>query len=364
MFKYISGRFFALVSIALIMCACETRRTSNLSYQSVPHKDLPFFENDAVIEAVPALKRSCGVMLRQGEKTYPIPHNSNLSGKQKDWHPFCMAVMNEKSTRSNHWKVLFQKHLTAYKVSFDNNNEGQFTGYYEPLLHGSKRKHGRYKTPLYRYPNNNSTNVKFSRADIVRGVLKGKKLELVWVDDAVDAFFVQIQGSGRVKLDNGKMLRIGYAGTNKHPYHPIGKTLLERGDLQKGNVSMQSIRHWLKTHPKHAEEVMSTNESYVFFRELLNDDGPIGSQGVALTPKRSLAVDPAYIGLGTPLWVDIEHPVDGNKRLSHFMVAQDTGGAIKGGLRADYFWGFGKEATFHAGKMNSKGHLFVLLPKS
>lgn len=362
--NFLSLRFGALISMALIMCACETRRTSNLSYEPVLQNSLPFFEHDTIIEAVPALKRSCEVMLKQQNKYYPVPQNSKLSGKLKDWNAFCTAVIAEHSRQPTHWKALFRKHLTSYKVSLDNNFDGQFTGYYEPLLHGSKRRHGRYKTPLYRYPSSNSVNVKFSRADIVRGALKGKKLELVWVDDAVDAFFVQIQGSGRVKLDNGKMLRIGYAGTNKHLYHPIGKTLLERGELQPGSVSMQSIRKWLKEHPKQAEDIMSTNESYVFFRELTAGDGPIGSQGVELTPKRSIAVDPSYIGLGTPLWLDIEHPIHGHKRLQHLTVAQDTGGAIKGGLRADYFWGFGEQATRFAGKMNSKGHLYVFLPKS
>ena len=362
--KIIFKNYITLISIALFMCACETRRTSNLSYQPVSHSDLPFFEHDTIIDAVPALKRSCEVMLKQRNKDYPVPENSNLSGKLKDWNAFCTAVTAEHSRQPTHWKALFQKYLTPHKVSIDNNFDGQFTGYYEPLLYGSMRRHGRYTTPLYRYPSNNAVNVKFSRADIVRGALKSKKLELVWVDDAVDAFFVQIQGSGRVKLHNGKMLRIGYAGTNKHPYHPIGKTLLERGELPRGGVSMQSIRKWLKDHPKQAEEIMSTNESYVFFRELTAGDGPTGSQGVELTPKRSIAVDPSYIGLGTPLWLDIEHPVVGHKRLQHLTIAQDTGGAIKGGLRADYFWGFGEQATHFAGKMNSKGHLYVFLPKS
>jgi len=364
MINLVFNPLFTLVFIVFIVCGCEQRRVSDLTYKPVSFSELPSFEKDTIIEAIPALKKSCAVMLKQGNKTYPVPQNSNLTGTLKDWGPFCRAVVAEHIRQPSHWKALLQKHLVPYQLSLNDTYNGQFTGYYEPLLHGSKRRHGRYTTPLYSYPSNKSTNVKFSRADIVRGALKGKKLELVWVDDSVDAFFLQIQGSGRVKLENGDMLRIGYAGTNKHAYHPIGKTLLDRGALPSGGVSMQSIRKWLKTNPKHAEEIMSTNESYVFFRDLTNSDGPIGAQGVGLTAKRSLAVDPFYIGLGTPLWVDIDHPENGHQRLQHLTVAQDTGGAIKGGLRADYFWGFGHEATHYAGRMNSKGHLYVLLPKS
>eukprot|EP01035_Chromulina_nebulosa_P025141 gene25141-32798_t len=330
------------------------RRISDLTYEPVVYKDLPAFKKDNIIEAIPALKRSCEVMLKQSQKTYPVPSNSSLDGTLKDWHPFCKAVLEMNSSQRADWENLIQKYLTPYKLLINDNDQGHFTGYYEPLLHGSKRRHGRYKIPLYRYPSDASINVKIPRADIVNGALKNKKLELVWVDNAIDAFFIQIQGSGRVKLENGEIMKIGYAGTNKHAYHAIGKTLFERGELERGKISMQSIKQWLKSHPRQAEDVMSTNESYVFFKELKNDDGPIGSQGVALTAKRSIAVDPFYIGLGAPLWIDIEHPDDSKKRIQQLIVAQDTGGAIKGGLRADYFWGFGEEATDYAGKMNCK----------
>ncbi len=367
---------FSLVLLSfLLLSGCQTRKTNDLSLTKVSFETIPGYQNDQIVDAVPALKRSCAVMLKQPSKTYSVPETTNLSGTYKDWNPFCTAVMREQSSSTTQWKSILQAHLTPYRLSLDGRQEGQFTGYYEPLLHGSKRKHGRYKFPLYRYPSAEEAkriNVKIPRSDIVRGALAGRGLELLWVDSPVDAFFVQIQGSGRVKLDTGKMINIGYAGQNGHPYHPIGKTLVQNGELTLKNATMQSIRHWLKTHPKRAEEIMSTNHSYVFFRIIDGTDGPIGSQGVPLTAKRSIAVDPAYIGLGSPMWVDIEHPDINHPskhhhkktHLQHLAIAQDTGGAIKGGLRADYFWGFGAEATDLSGRMNSKGKLYLLLPKN
>ncbi|MDP3371519.1 MAG: MltA domain-containing protein [Candidatus Paracaedibacteraceae bacterium] len=362
MFKINIFCSLCILLCAILLSGCETRLVSNLNYKQVSFDDLPNFETDNLVETATALKRSCIKMLQQSSKKYPVPHASNLTGHLNDWSPFCKTLILENGHTTKTLKAVIKEHLIPYKMSVGSNDEGHITGYYEPLLHGSKRRHGRYTTPLYRYPSNKKINIKIPRAKIVKGAFKGKKLELVWVDSAVDAFFLQIQGSGRVKLDTGEVMRLGYAGTNKHAYHPIGKTLLDDGELQRGNVSMQAIRKWLQDHPKRAEEVMSTNESYVFFRELTNNDGPIGSQGVPLTPKRSLAVDTHYLGLGTPLWVDIDHPTQ-STRLQHLAVAQDTGGAIKGALRADYFWGFGKHETEQAGKMNSKGHLYVLLPK-
>ncbi len=368
-----------LLSLSLLffmfLSGCQTRKTNDLSLAKVEFDTIPGYKDDQIVDAVPALKRSCSVMLKQPEKAYSVPETTNLSGTYKDWQAFCTAVAREQSSSTAQWKSILQTYLTPYRLSLDGNQQGQFTGYYEPLLHGSKRKHGRYKVPLYRHPTAHEAkyvNVKIPRADIVRGGLNNKGLELIWIDSAIDAFFVQIQGSGRVKLDNGKMINIGYAGQNGHPYHPIGKTLVQNGELTLQNATMQSIRHWLATHPKRAEEIMSTNHSYVFFRILEGVDGPIGSQGVPLTAKRSIAVDPAYIGLGSPVWVDIEHPDINHPakhhhkktHLQHLAIAQDTGGAIKGGLRADYFWGFGAEATDLSGRMNSKGQLYLLLPKN
>ena len=186
--------------------------------------------------------------------------------------------------------------------------------------------------------------------------------EIVWVDDPVDAFFLQIQGSGRILFDDGTMMRVGYAAQNGHPYVAIGRELIARGALTRETVSMQSIRAWLVANPGEAAAVMNLNPSYVFFRTL-EGDGPLGSEGVAVTPGRSLAVDRAFLAMGLPVWLDAEDPLDPTSRVRRLMVAQDTGGAIKGPVRGDVFWGHGPEAAERAGRMRSSGRYWVLLPR-
>jgi membrane-bound lytic murein transglycosylase A len=202
-----------------------------------------------------------------------------------------------------------------------------------------------------------------NRAAIESGALRGRGLEMLWVDDPVDAFFLQIQGSGRVMLEDGTSLRIGYAGQNGHPYVAIGRELIARGALTREAVSMPAIRDWLRANPQEADAVMNRNPSFVFFREL-DGDGPVGAQGVALTPGRSLAVDRSFVPYGVPVWLDAEDPVDGEVRVQRLLVAQDTGGAIRGPVRGDVFWGHGPEAEHRAGLMKSRGRYFLLLPKT
>ncbi len=204
-----------------------------------------------------------------------------------------------------------------------------------------------------------------SRAEIERGALAQRGLELFWVDDAVDAFFLHIQGSGRVRLPDGTVARIGYDGQNGHPYVPIGRLLAERGALPRDEVSMQTIRAWLAAHLGEAAALMEENPSYVFFREIAGPadaGGPLGAQGVALTAGRSLAVDRAFLPLGAPIWLDLEDPAEGNGRLRRLVVAQDTGGAIRGPVRGDLFWGFGPQAAERAGMMKDRGTYYILLP--
>jgi len=203
-----------------------------------------------------------------------------------------------------------------------------------------------------------------SRADIVAGALARQGLELVWVDDPIDAFFVQIQGSGVVQLAEGGTMRIGYAGQNGHAYTAIGRELIAEGALTRETVSMQSIRAWLLAHPERADEMMNRNASYVFF-EALEGDGPIGSQGVVLTPERSLAIDREFIAQTTPIWVDTMAPIpgqDGEAPWRRLVVAQDTGGAIRGPVRGDIYWGSGERAADIAGRTKGTGRYYLLLP--
>lgn len=286
-------------------------------------------------------------------------------GRAADWKPICSTIL--KMDTHQEIKKLLEDHFHAYKIHDGCGANSFCTGYYEPHLRGSFKKSKKYYHPLYKKPKNlreeNGKVVPYaSRKQIDNGHLAGQDLELLWVDCPVDAFFLEIQGSGQVVLEDGRVIRIGYDGKNGYPYTPIGRVLIERGELTKETVSMQSIRKWLHDHPGQARELMHQNESHVFFR-LIEGDGPIGSQGVALTPERSLAVDPSHIPLGSFLWVDVLHPLEFG-RLQQLVVAQDTGGAIKGPLRGDLFWGAGELAAHMAGHMKSNGEFYMLLPKS
>jgi membrane-bound lytic murein transglycosylase A len=273
-------------------------------------------------------------------------------------------------------------------------DEGLVTGYYEPLLTGSRQRESALQAPLYARPADLLTidlaSVEPRLAGMrLRGRLQGQRVvpyhsrgdietalpltgsELLWVDDRVDAFFLEIQGSGRVLLRDGSMLRIGYADQNGHPYRAIGRSLVERGALRLEEVSAPAIRRWLRDNPAQAAEVMRTNPSMVFFRELPPaapvpagepEAGPPGSLGVPLTAGRSLAVDRSAVPLASLVWLDTRHPVDGTP-LRRVMAAQDTGGAIAGAIRADYFWGFGADAERAAGEMRARGRLWVLWPR-
>jgi membrane-bound lytic murein transglycosylase A len=272
--------------------------------------------------------------------------------------------------------------------------QGLITGYYEPLLTGSLQRESALQVPLYAKPPDLLT-IDLSAVEPrlkgmrLRGRLDGQRVvpyhsrteietatalagsELLWVDDAVDAFFLEIQGSGRVRLRDGTVMRVGYADQNGHPYRAIGRALVERGAMKIDEVSAPAIKRWLRDNPASAADVMRGNPSQVFFRELPPlpvapsgepEPGPPGSLGVPLTATRSLAVDRAVVPLGSLVYVDTTHPVDG-KPLQRVMAAQDTGGAIVGRVRADFFWGYGPQAERAAGEMRARGRLWLLWPK-
>lgn len=266
---------------------------------------------------------------------------------------------------------------------------GIMTGYYEPILRGSVEPDDAFRTPLFARPPEllelpvagNPLRRRFGmmvdgkvapfydRAAIDSGALAGRGLELVWVDDAADAFFLHIQGSGRVLLPDGRLLRVGYAGQNGRAYVSIGRVLIERGELTREQMSMQAIRAWIAAAGyDHATELLRGNPSYVFFRVVENltpDQGPIGALGVPLTPQRSVAVDRTFIPLGTPMFVTVRDPMARRDAppAGRLVVAQDTGGAIRGPARTDFFWGWGQEAGERAGRMRDEAEVFVLLPR-
>jgi len=350
--------------------------------------DLPGWKDDDPASALPAFLRSCrhltAVRPRAG------PRDAGSFGTAADWQAACAQAERVPRGSSGAARAFFESSFAPLAVSNHGEPEGLFTGYYEPDLYGSRRRHGRFTVPLYARPPELVTVDlgRFrpdwkgrriagrlaggalepfpDRAAIAGGALAGRGLEIVWVDDPIDAFFLEIQGSGRVELEEGGALRLGFAAQNGHPYTPIGRELVTRGALKKDEVSLQSIRRWLADHPQSAPEVMARNASYVFF-EREAGDGPIGSAGVVLTPGRSLAVDTAFLPLGIPLWLagTVPSPAaaapDGPLR--RLLVAQDTGGAIRGPVRGDVFWGHGEEAASVAGRMKSAGRLWVFVPK-
>ncbi len=242
-------------------------------------------------------------------------------------------------------------------------SDGLFTGYYEIEAKGSLTRHGPYETPIYRKPADLGSGARPTRAEIEDGALAGRGLELLWLDDPVDAFFLEIQGSGRVGLAGGGSVRVGYDGQNGAPYVAIGRLLIERGSIPREKMSMSAIRTWMNEHPEAGAALRRENPSYVFFREI-GDQGPIGAEGVVLTPERSIAVDRSFIALGTPIWLEADERYALAESVRRLVVAQDTGGAIKGPVRGDVFWGTGADAGTRAGIMNARGRYYLLLPRA
>ncbi|MSP86411.1 MAG: murein transglycosylase [Methylotenera sp.] len=285
-------------------------------------------------------------------------------------------------------RAYFKQNFSVYKtINSDGTDSGMITGYYEPVLKGSRTKSAKYANPLYATPADLVTveldglfpDLKYKR---VRGRLVGNKLvpyynraeietdtspikgrEFVYIDDIIDVFFLQIQGSGLVQLENGEQVHVGYDNQNGHTYNSIGRLLIERGELTSANASMAGIKNWVKNNPNKMRELLNNNPSYVFFRELpAGLPGPLGALGVPILAERVVAIDPKFVPLGAPVFLSTTEP-NSAKPLKRLMMAQDTGGAIKGGIRADFFWGAGADAGTKAGAMKQSGKIWVLLPK-
>ena len=386
-------RILLSLLFCLIITACDEaeqkpppqeEQKPNLILAPSTFVQLPSWGSDNFSGLVRAFDRSCFVIMKKpSEKKFGVLKQAGTYG---DWQNICQKFTSGDDWDQNTLKQFFEQNFTPYQISDGNNPIGLFTGYYEASLKGSPTKTERYNIPLHKRPDdlvmvhlgqfreelkgiriagrvvNGTLKPYEERAEIISGNWPHNDKILLWVDSAVDAFFVQIQGSGIVEMENGKIMRIGYAGQNGHPYYAIGRELIKIGALTKENISMQSIRKWLEDNPEKADKIMNKNKSYVFFREI-KGDGPIGAQGVALTPDRSLAIDRTLISYGLPLWVDIENPEEGQENMRKIMITQDTGGAINGAVRGDFFWGHGDKAELLAGKMKSQGRYWVLLPK-
>ena len=332
---------------------------------------LPGWSSDDISEAWPAFIASCLAL-----KTRP------------EWQKPCRIASQVGQHDADSLRRFFQEQFRPYQVlNADRSSNGMVTGYYEPLLHGSRTRTDRYRFPLYGVPEDLlvvELDALFPelKGQRVRGRIDGRRVvpyftrgqiqegeapvlghELLWVEDAVELFFLHVQGSGRVRLPDGEIVRIGYADHNGHPYRSIGRALIDRGELAPSKASMQGIKAWAREHPEKLPALLAENPAFVFFRELPgNANGPIGSLNVPLTPRRSIAVDPGSVPLGAPVYLATTWP-NTNTALNRLMLAQDTGSAIKGGVRADFFWGFGDDAGKLAGRMKQSGSMWVLLPK-
>ena len=340
----------------------------------VSFADLVGWAEDDLRQAWPAFIASCDVL-----------------GKRAVWKEVCASAVMVNAEDVTEVRNFFEGQFIPHVVNnADGSMSGTVTGYYEPLLRGSRTRNGKYQIPLFRVPEDlltidlsavypelknmrlrgrvvgNKVVPYFSRAEITdKNSLAGK--ELVWVDNAVEAFFLQIQGSGRVYLEETQeTIRVAYGDQNGHPYKSIGRFLVERGDLKLEQASAQGIAAWAVANPTRVQELLNVNPSVVFFKEeklTAASKGPKGALGVPLTAQRSIAIDAQFIPLGVPVFLSTTQP-NSDVPLRRLMLAQDTGGAIRGAVRADFFWGFGAEAGERAGKMKQVGSMWVLLPKA
>tara|TARA_E500000331_G_scaffold109965_1_gene106964 strand:+ start:205 stop:1389 length:1185 start_codon:yes stop_codon:yes gene_type:complete len=358
--------------------------TADLELKRIPVESLPGFETDKVGHALLAFKKSCkkiankNLNTRFGSQPY--------SGLVKDWVNTCTSLPAP-GAKSVKYRQYLINNFKAYKIVDTGNSPGLFTGYFEPILKGSLIKTKNFSIPIYPRPFDlilvslgdwrKSMKGKriagklvgprlkpyFTRKEIREGALVGTTKPIIWLSSDIDAFFLHIQGSGKIKLPDGSQVRIGYAGHNGHNYFPIGRYLKKIGAISSAEMSLQKIKSWLIQNPKQKNLVMDLNPSYIFFRHVASG-GPIGAQGLALTPGRSLAVDRKFFPLGMLLWLDADYSDEEGLRLQRMMVAQDTGGAIKGPIRGDVFWGSGEKALELAGPMKAEGNLFILIPKT
>jgi membrane-bound lytic murein transglycosylase A len=313
---------------------------------------------------VPAFLKSCVRILARGDGA-PVDKTASRAdfGRVADWRAPCRAAASLPPGDDAAARRFFDTDFVAVPVSGRGDRDGLFTGYFEIELQGSRRRHGPYQTPIYKKPPELGSRPFYTRAEIEDGALAGKRLELLWVSDPIDAFFLEIQGSGLVQLDDGETVRLGYDGQNGRKYVPVGRILIDEGVIPREEMTMARLRAWMQQNPDAGKALRRENPSYVFFR-VLKGGGPLGSGGIELTPERSLAVDRSYIPLGVPIWLEADERFIPGLGVRHLVVAQDTGGAIKGPVRGDLFWGAGEAAAQRAGQMNARGRYWLLLPRS
>ncbi|HVE50507.1 MAG TPA: MltA domain-containing protein [Casimicrobiaceae bacterium] len=370
-------------AIAFGACTSAPRDEARPTFVRVDWRNLTGYATDRLHEAWPAFIVGCKALVARATTALI-------------WTPPCTAAQSVDGRDERAVRGFFENHFSPYKiVDAAGSDHGLVTGYYEARLAGSREKATGFGVPLYARPadlltidigdlhpelagrrvrgrSDGSRVVSYwPRADIVRGKAPPESRALAWLADPLDAFFLEVQGSGRIVLADGTVMRVGYADQNGHPYRAIGRVLVERGEMKLEEVSLQSIRAWAQRHPERVAALLDENPSYVFFRELpappegsleASINGPIGSLGVPLLAQRTIAVDGSIVPLGAPVWLATSM-TQNNEALQRLVMAQDTGGAIRGAVRADYFFGFGEEAMQRAGTMRQQGRMWLLWPQ-
>lgn len=359
-------RWLALAALGFVLAGCAPYRTTEqpappLQYPQarwvpVAWSELPGWRHDRIAQAWPALLQSC---------RKPAPA----------WTAVCADALEQRLRTDDEVRHWFEQHLSPYSIQpLKGTSAGLLTGYYEPMLAGSRRATSQQRHPIHAPPADLLpgrpwwTRQQIDTLPAAQAALRGR--EIAYVADPIDAFVLHVQGSGRMIVTepdgSTRTVRLAYAGNNDQPYQSIGRWLIDQGELQAGQASWPQIRAWADRHQDRVNELLWVNPRYVFFREEALSDpalGPRGAQGVPLTPGRSIAVDPASVPFGTPVWIDSTEPV-GGQPLRRLTLAQDTGSAIKGAVRADYFWGWGPEAAAQAGRMRQPLRLWALWPRN
>lgn len=354
----------ALLAAAGLLSACAGTTGSAVENKVVmapiSFNEIPGWSSDRQGEALAAFKRSCPKLVA-GPETRIVTDGGEKVVTPAEWKQICEAAADVKDSDTTGARQFFEENFRPLVVKA----QGQFTGYFEPELRGSRAPSRIFTVPVYRRPADLGGAPFYTRAEIEQGALKGKGLEIAWVQDPVALFEVQVQGSGRIHLAEGGALSIGFDGSNNRSYTAIGSVLVERGVMSRDEVTWPAIRNWLKRHPQEGREVMRKNERYIFFKDT-RSAAATGSEGVPLTAQRSLAVDTSFTPYGTPIWIETQRPLLGKPGTSEtyrrLMIAQDSGAAIKGAARGDVFFGGGANAADWAGRMTSNGQAIVLVP--
>ncbi len=346
------------VAALLLTTACGLSDTTVLT--QVPYSQLQGWQQDQQSEALKLFTDSCA---RNESRAHPWrDKQGDHIGQLGAWYDACHAASQLPPVDDAQARAFFEQHFDPWHVTTEREPQGRITGYYEPLLQGSRKRGGPYQVPVYGMP---SGERHFSRAEIDQGALKGRAPILLYVDDPVMLFFTQTQGSGKVRLPDGSLVGLQYAGQNGYEFVPIGRAMKDAGMIQ--NISLQSIRDWLRANPREGRTVMEQNPSFVFFKFAPGDEYAKGALGLPLTPARSIAIDDDRAAYGVPTYIDTTRPINddhlGSAPLQRLFVSQDTGGALHGPHRADIFYGRGDVEEWTAGHQNTRAEVYWLLPK-